>query len=261
MQTLTLIRIKKHYAPCPAEKISSQHHKVLAFTLIELLVVVAIITLLVSMLMPALAQAKERSRRVACRSNVHQFIIGIQSYTVSNNHTFPNGLSDSGPDEHTPVLSRATHKIMTGFLGGYKTMQCPWLGAPFNKPGGWYYSGYGYVIGYNYLGGHQGTPWVGTGYTPWKSPQKSTEPSNQPLVTELNAWTPGEHRTFAPHGKRGPILKYNQINSGGGIPSKQVGAVGGNIGLMDGSASWKDINDMKLRKASHMQLQGCYAAW
>ncbi len=238
------------------------HHRLFAFTLIELLTVVGIITLLVSILIPTLARAKERSRRVVCRSNVHQFILGIQSYALSNKQYFPSGLSDSGMDEHTPVLSRATHKIMTNILGGYKTMQCPWLGAPFNKPGGWYYPGYGYVIGYNYLGGHQGTPWIETGYTPWKSPQQATEKSDQPLVTELNAWTPGEKRTFAPHGARGPILQYNQIYSGGGIPSKQVGAVGGNFGLLDGSASWKDIDDMKLRRASHFQQGvGCYAAW
>lgn len=241
--------------------IAGGSHRPGGFTLIELLAVIVVIAILIAILLPTLAISKERSRRIVCRSNVHQFIIGLHSYATNNKLNFPSGLSDAGQNEHTPVLSQKMYKLMTSTLGDYKLMQCPWIGDPFNKPGGWYYQDYGYVIGYNYLGGHGGTPWMATNYIPWKSPQKATEASAQPLVTELNAWTPGEHRTFAPHGKRGPILKYNQMNSGGGISSKQVGAVGGNIGLIDGSASWKDIDDMKLRKASRTRPDGCYALW
>lgn len=54
------------------------------FTLIELLVVVAIIALLISILLPSLAAAKEEARKGACLSNLRNIGSGCQMYAVED---------------------------------------------------------------------------------------------------------------------------------------------------------------------------------
>jgi prepilin-type N-terminal cleavage/methylation domain-containing protein len=64
-----------------------------AFTLIELLVVVAIIAILASLLLTALAGAKERARRVECINNQHQIEIAYALFAGDHEGKFPAQLS------------------------------------------------------------------------------------------------------------------------------------------------------------------------
>jgi prepilin-type N-terminal cleavage/methylation domain-containing protein len=64
-----------------------------AFTLVELLVVVAIIGILATMMLPALAKARESARRAACKSNLHQMQLGLEMYAEANSEAYPTDLT------------------------------------------------------------------------------------------------------------------------------------------------------------------------
>jgi prepilin-type N-terminal cleavage/methylation domain-containing protein len=73
--------------------LKSKHPKqsLTGFTLIELLVVIAIIAILAALLLPALAKAKLRAKRVQCISNVRQWNIAFNLYCNDSQDSMPMG--------------------------------------------------------------------------------------------------------------------------------------------------------------------------
>ena len=94
------------------------------FTLVELLVVIGIIAVLVALLLPSIAKARESSRRTKCMSNLRQLCSAMVLYTAENNGRLPN----SNPT-NTVGDYNATNEVLIALNDNYlkspQVFYCP----------------------------------------------------------------------------------------------------------------------------------------
>ena len=98
------------------------------FTLIELLVVVAIIGILAALLLPVLAQAKNKANRVRCTGNLRQVNMALSGFAEENDFRLPwhlplpdqqiaaQGLTGPAPFQEQAVANKRVRDVSSVFL-------------------------------------------------------------------------------------------------------------------------------------------------
>ena len=210
----SLVRTDRNYVLRRSTRHPALRRTSLGFTLIELLVVVAIISLLVSILLPSLSRAKDLARKVVCASNLRN--IGLASavyrgdwdgvFPTSNLNTY-SAFTGPGPGVNVGCGRWATggvggdqvasyqhyidipteERIMYPYLTNADIWKCPsdwwngWAGVnPKSWGETWHY--YGSSYGFNNNGNHGYDPDL-YAHVDWTLHGRRPEDVAQPAIT------------------------------------------------------------------------------
>jgi prepilin-type N-terminal cleavage/methylation domain-containing protein/prepilin-type processing-associated H-X9-DG protein len=96
-----------------------------AFTLVEMLVVIAIIGILVALLLPALAAARESARATQCKANLRQFFVGLTTHADNDpQERYSTGASDGRRDGSIDSIGWVAD-LVNGAIAKPQELLCP----------------------------------------------------------------------------------------------------------------------------------------
>lgn len=242
------------------------------FTLIELLIVIAIISILASLLLPALGQAKEKARRAVCMSNLRQCGIALTLY-VDTYERYPHQRDAGGnpiplgvPVHARPgayLSSEWTELVHLSVSSGYsndpnlvvdgyltdvslRIFACPNLRDPLHLPGP---EGESFSMNYNYVGGA----------SKWVNFNGLTDPAYSPLTQEnSSSWVLMADFVYyggPPSQQIGWVKELNAHREGGGIPA------GANHLFNDGRVSWIKWESGRTMRTNTIWAPGNFYIW
>lgn len=212
------------------------------FTLIELLVVIAIISILATILLPSLQQARDLARKTACANNTKQCLTGLLMY-ASDYTRLPFFGSEYPDGPNTEYV----WDVLEPYTGNEIMPVCPTNEASVGVFYGWPHNKYVGITGpFYYPRQSAGGTWLTS--IPIRLEDIPSPAQYMFLLDTQKSW----RRVFTPHIMRfavdydgdGALDSFNTSNLTYNGAAPKVHLNGCNVGLADGHVEWVSYEDL-----------------